>query len=82
MELSKKQAFKNNKKSNLETLYLKYYAELRGEIKIPTKFIKFAFKQNGSLQASPMQVEGRELFPYKYIAVQRLPFVKELAMLW
>ena len=63
MEFSKKQAFKNNKKSNLETLFLKFHAELRGEIKIPTKFIKFALKQNGSFQESPMQIEGRELFP-------------------
>ena len=39
MEFSKKQAFKNNKKSNIETLYLKCYPELRGEIEIPTKFI-------------------------------------------
>ena len=63
MEFSKKQAFKNNKKSNLETLYLKFHPKLRGEIKIPTKFIKFALKQNGSFQESPMQIEGRELFP-------------------
>ena len=54
MEFSKKMAFKNNKKSNLETLYLKFDPELRGEIKIPTKFVKFAMKQNESLQASPM----------------------------
>ena len=52
MEFSKKYAFKNNKKSILETLCLKFYPELRGEIKIPTKFIKFALKKNGSLQAS------------------------------
>ena len=52
MEFSKKYAFKNNKKSIPETFYLKFYPELRGEIKIPRKFIKFALKQNGSLQAS------------------------------
>ena len=63
MEFSKKYAFKNNKKSNLETLYLKLHPELGGEIKMPTKFFKFSLKQNGSFQESPMQIEGRELFP-------------------
>ena len=62
MEFSKKLACTNNKKSILETLYLELYPEL-GKIKMPTKFMKFALKQNGSLQASPMQIEGRELFP-------------------
>ena len=46
MEFSRKQAFKNNKKSNLETLYLKLHPEFREEIKIQTKFIKFALKHN------------------------------------
>ena len=54
MEFSKKYAFKNNKKSNLETLYLKLHPELGGEIKMPTKFFKFSLKQNGSFQESPM----------------------------
>ena len=63
MEFSKKYAFKNNKKSNLETLYLKLHPELGGEIKMPTKFFQFSLKQNGSFQESPMQIEGRELFP-------------------
>ena len=53
MEFSKKLASTNNKKSILETLYLELYPEL-GKIKMPTKFMKFALKQNGSLQASPM----------------------------
>ena len=54
MEFSKKYAFKNNKKSKLETLYLKLHPELGGESKMPTKFFKFSLKQNGFFQESPM----------------------------